>query len=224
MCTWYNEINHAHHFLDHDFFLCRIAHHHNCSFRSLLLCELTLNHTHFVTMSKTILVTGASRGIGLACARILLDKFSCNVVTLSRSMTSELEELSKQFEGKIEVVQGDVAKSDDQKVRIARWYWLEELDADECALMGDRRPFIKPSRNSVVSMDLCSMRKDICFKTKHGTSQGWQQALYSGIVGPQLRIERMDIERMRVNLDSSPYNSIRTLLIRSFLYNRNALR
>lgn len=70
-------------------------------------------------MSKTILVTGASRGIGLACARILLDKFSCNVVTLSRSMTSELEELSKQFEGKIEVVQGDVAKSDDQKVRIA---------------------------------------------------------------------------------------------------------
>lgn len=69
-------------------------------------------------MSKTILVTGASRGIGLACARILLEKFNCNVVTLSRSMTDELKALKKDFNGRVEVVQGDVVKLEDQKVRL----------------------------------------------------------------------------------------------------------
>lgn len=67
-------------------------------------------------MSKTIIVTGASRGLGLACARILLDKFNCNVVTISRSMTEELQGLKKEFNGRIEVVQGDVTSLEDQKV------------------------------------------------------------------------------------------------------------
>ena len=69
--------------------------------------------------NKTILVTGASRGIGLACARILLEKFQCNVVTLSRSLTQELQELQSQYKGRIETVKGDVSNDDDQKVRIA---------------------------------------------------------------------------------------------------------
>lgn len=68
-------------------------------------------------MSKTILVTGASRGIGLSCARILLDKFNCNVVTLSRSLTDELQALKKEYNDRIEIVQGDVVDVEDQKVR-----------------------------------------------------------------------------------------------------------
>lgn len=72
-------------------------------------------------MSKTILVTGASRGIGLACARILLEKFNCNVVTLSRSMTDELKALKKDFDGRVEVVQGDVVKLEDQKVQFVSY-------------------------------------------------------------------------------------------------------
>ncbi|KAK9898448.1 short-chain dehydrogenase [Cystobasidium minutum MCA 4210] len=69
-------------------------------------------------MSKTIIVTGASRGLGLACARILLDKFNCNVVTISRSMTEELQGLKKEFNGRIEVVQGDVTSLEDQKAAL----------------------------------------------------------------------------------------------------------
>lgn len=67
-------------------------------------------------MSKTVLVTGASRGIGLACARTLLADFQCNVVTLSRSLSKELEQLQKEFKGRLEVVQGDVSKDEDQRV------------------------------------------------------------------------------------------------------------
>lgn len=71
------------------------------------------------TMSKTILVTGASRGIGLACARILIEEFKCNIVTLSRSLSAELQDLQKEYQGRIEVVQGDVSSEEDQKVRNA---------------------------------------------------------------------------------------------------------
>lgn len=67
-------------------------------------------------MSKTILVTGASRGIGLACARILVEKFNCNVVTLSRSLSKELEQLQSEHKERLEVVQGDVTNEGDQKV------------------------------------------------------------------------------------------------------------
>ncbi|KAH8105882.1 short-chain dehydrogenase [Cristinia sonorae] len=40
-----------------------------------------------------VIVTGASKGIGLAVARILLDKFNSNVVAISRTRTPELGEL-----------------------------------------------------------------------------------------------------------------------------------
>lgn len=67
-------------------------------------------------MSKTILVTGASRGLGLACTRILVEKFGANVVTLSRSSPAGLTELQSKHAGKIETVQGDVVNEADQKV------------------------------------------------------------------------------------------------------------
>ncbi|KAJ3570213.1 hypothetical protein NP233_g4558 [Leucocoprinus birnbaumii] len=42
---------------------------------------------------RTVLVTGASKGIGLAVTRHLLNKFHANVVAISRSSTPELEAL-----------------------------------------------------------------------------------------------------------------------------------
>lgn len=69
-------------------------------------------------MNKTIIVTGASRGIGLECARILLEKFNANVVTLSRSVPDELNELKNKHDARLEVVQGDVSSETDQKVRV----------------------------------------------------------------------------------------------------------
>ncbi|KAJ6628693.1 hypothetical protein B0H10DRAFT_1988834 [Mycena sp. CBHHK59/15] len=41
-------------------------------------------------MTPTIVITGASKGIGLAVTRILLKKFNVNVVALSRTHTPEL--------------------------------------------------------------------------------------------------------------------------------------
>lgn len=104
-------------------------------------------------MSKTILVTGASRGIGLACARILVEKFNCNVVTLSRSLSKELEQLQSEYKERLEVVQGDVTNEGDQKTAVSK------------AVEG------------------------------FGGLDGL--ILNAGIVDPQMRIENMDMKRMK---------------------------
>ncbi|KAF9464480.1 hypothetical protein BDZ94DRAFT_1354388 [Collybia nuda] len=46
-------------------------------------------------MLTVFIVTGASKGLGLAVTRILLHKFNAKVVALSRSRTPELHELAK---------------------------------------------------------------------------------------------------------------------------------
>ncbi|KAG8972815.1 hypothetical protein FRC05_009537 [Tulasnella sp. 425] len=61
--------------------------------------------------TPVILVTGASKGIGLSVARILLTKYRAAVVALSRSRTSELEQLATEFPSTLTVVQGDVTSS-----------------------------------------------------------------------------------------------------------------
>jgi NAD(P)-dependent dehydrogenase (short-subunit alcohol dehydrogenase family) len=67
-------------------------------------------------MSKTIIVTGGSKGLGLECVRILLQTFQCNVVVLSRSVSSELSELQTKHDSQLFHVKGDVAEDSDQKV------------------------------------------------------------------------------------------------------------
>ncbi|KAJ4478212.1 hypothetical protein J3R30DRAFT_3480035 [Lentinula aciculospora] len=47
-----------------------------------------------MSRSPVIIVTGASKGIGLAVTRILLNKFNANVVTLSRTITPGLRDLA----------------------------------------------------------------------------------------------------------------------------------
>jgi NAD(P)-dependent dehydrogenase (short-subunit alcohol dehydrogenase family) len=46
--------------------------------------------------APVVVVTGASKGIGLAVTRILLRKFNANVIAISRSRTPELTELSSE--------------------------------------------------------------------------------------------------------------------------------
>jgi NAD(P)-dependent dehydrogenase (short-subunit alcohol dehydrogenase family) len=59
---------------------------------------------------KVILITGASKGLGLACARILLsNKFGASVVTISRSRTSELDKLAEEYGKRLTILQGDIS-------------------------------------------------------------------------------------------------------------------
>lgn len=60
-----------------------------------------------------IIVSGASRGLGLAIARILLSVHGANIATLQRTLTPELKALSEQYPDRVLNVAGDVAKPED---------------------------------------------------------------------------------------------------------------
>lgn len=68
------------------------------------------NSPKITTMSKVIIVTGASRGIGLAIARNLLTS-SHRVVLTARSEGS-LAEVKAAHPGKVEYVAGDITNSE----------------------------------------------------------------------------------------------------------------
>jgi len=55
-----------------------------------------------------IIVTGASRGIGLATVQLLLNTFGANVVTVSRTITPELQALAEVHSNSLKLIQGDV--------------------------------------------------------------------------------------------------------------------
>ena len=78
-----------------------------------------------------VIVTGASRGLGLAIASILLERHNARVATLSRSKTSELAALGENYGEDFLSVQGDVAKSEDNesvvKQAVDRWGRLDGL-------------------------------------------------------------------------------------------------
>lgn len=80
---------------------------------SYLSPQIPSNHSDVVqasrkmSNSKTILLTGASRGIGLAIAHYLL-KQSHNLVVVARS-EQPLRELEKQYHGQVAVLQGDLS-------------------------------------------------------------------------------------------------------------------
>ncbi|ODO11113.1 hypothetical protein I350_01715 [Cryptococcus amylolentus CBS 6273] len=82
-------------------------------------------------MSPVIILTGASRGLGLSVLRILLDTHNARIATLSRSLTPELEAAAKDYPGRVHPVQGDVGKPEDNarvvKEAVEKWGQLDGL-------------------------------------------------------------------------------------------------
>ncbi|KAJ1309200.1 hypothetical protein OPQ81_004869 [Rhizoctonia solani] len=60
--------------------------------------------------SPVIIVTGASRGIGLAVVGALLKSYKARVVTLSRTRTPEISALASEHQESLELLEGDVTK------------------------------------------------------------------------------------------------------------------
>lgn len=69
-------------------------------------------------MSKTAIVTGASRGIGFEIARVLLSK-GCNVVVSARSINENIENLINEYGGKASFVQGDIGSASGRKAIVS---------------------------------------------------------------------------------------------------------
>ncbi|KAE8541862.1 hypothetical protein D1P53_002036 [Cryptococcus gattii VGV] len=83
-------------------------------------------------MSPVIILTGASRGLGLAVLRILLSKHNARVATLSRSLTPELQGAVDEYGAdRVLSVQGDVSKPEDNarvvKEAVDKWGQLDGL-------------------------------------------------------------------------------------------------
>jgi NAD(P)-dependent dehydrogenase (short-subunit alcohol dehydrogenase family) len=65
-------------------------------------------------VSPRIVLTGGSKGMGLAVLRILLERYNARVTTLSRSYPVELKTVVEKYgPERVIVVQGDVGKSED---------------------------------------------------------------------------------------------------------------
>jgi len=81
--------------------------------------------------SPIIILTGASRGLGLSVLNLLLKDRNARVTTLSRSLTPELEACSKEYSGRVLVLQGDIGKSEDNveavKRTVEKWGGLDGL-------------------------------------------------------------------------------------------------
>ncbi len=58
--------------------------------------------------SPVIILTGGSRGLGLAVLRILLERYNARVTTISRNITPELEAVIRENSGRVSAIQGDV--------------------------------------------------------------------------------------------------------------------
>jgi NAD(P)-dependent dehydrogenase (short-subunit alcohol dehydrogenase family) len=82
--------------------------------------------------SPVIILTGASRGLGLAVLRILLSKHNARVATLSRSLPAELKAVAEEHgPERVLVIQGDVGKVEDNarvvKEAVDKWGRLDGL-------------------------------------------------------------------------------------------------
>lgn len=66
--------------------------------------------------SPIVILTGASRGLGLAVLRLLLSKHNARVAAFSRSSPPELEATLAEFGAdRVLLFRGDVAKVEDNK-------------------------------------------------------------------------------------------------------------
>ncbi|BEJ17204.1 hypothetical protein CspHIS471_0606050 [Cutaneotrichosporon sp. HIS471] len=82
-------------------------------------------------MAPVVIVTGASRGLGLAIARTLLVTHGAKVATLQRTLTPELKALAEQYPDRVLTISGDVSKPEDNvrvvEQTVAKWGSLTGL-------------------------------------------------------------------------------------------------
>lgn len=82
-------------------------------------------------MAPVIIVTGASRGLGLAISRALLQVHGANIATLQRTLTPELKALAQDYPDRVLNVSGDVAKPEDNArvvdEAVAKWGQLNGI-------------------------------------------------------------------------------------------------
>ncbi|KZW04254.1 NAD(P)-binding protein [Exidia glandulosa HHB12029] len=76
--------------------------------------------------AAVVLVTGASRGIGLAVTRMLLEK-QHRVVTISRSLPDALQELAAKYPDTLATIRGDVADPAIVDAAVSRFGKLDAL-------------------------------------------------------------------------------------------------
>ena len=81
--------------------------------------------------SPIIILTGASRGLGLATIRILLERYNARVTAVSRSCPAELQEVQRANADRVELIKGDVGsiKLNEEVVKrtVARWGGIDGL-------------------------------------------------------------------------------------------------
>lgn len=78
--------------------------------------------------SRVILLTGASRGIGLAAAKFLLEE-GHRLVVVART-AGPMEELKGGFPGKVEVVVGDAVEDEVSSLSLLSWKEAEHARTD----------------------------------------------------------------------------------------------
>ncbi|KAL1743766.1 hypothetical protein HDZ31DRAFT_64767 [Schizophyllum fasciatum] len=98
---------------------------------------------------RTVLVTGATRGIGLAITRFLLEEYKVRVIALARSRTPEIEELAKKFEGSLHLASCDV--SDEKSLTSTIQSFVEKLGSLDALILnaGAIEPIARISDPSV---------------------------------------------------------------------------
>jgi len=94
---------------------------------TLLGCFVYFTHTHRYSLknlylftywpnmsSPSIILTGASKGLGLAILKILSQRHNARVTTLSRSYTEDLKAIVEEYgPDRVVVVQGDIGNAED---------------------------------------------------------------------------------------------------------------
>lgn len=73
-------------------------------------------------VSPIVILTGASKGLGLATLRILLERYNARVTAVSRSNPAELDQLAGQYEAedRLLLIQGDVGSIELNKEIVER--------------------------------------------------------------------------------------------------------
>lgn len=124
--------------------------------------------------APTIILTGGSRGIGLASLRILLRApISANVISVSRTFPQELRELSNDHPDRLKILEGDV--KDDQTNRgavelaIQSFGSIDSLILNSAILRFDRldQPDILDSFKSVFDVNFFSLVSILKYSIPH---------------------------------------------------------